>query len=97
MAFEDMVSFKSKIGACVTGIDSWMIINKLKMDSDKTEILVFSSSHRPRPALDLLDIVQRMCVTQVLHVQGILGLFLVILYLWHLVSRLCASLPFFIA
>ena len=95
MAFEDMVSFKSKIGACVTGIDSWMIINKLKMDSDKTEILVFSSSHRPRPALDLLDIVQRMCVTQVL--QGILGLFLVILYLWHLVSRLCASLPFFIA
>ena len=63
------------------------------MTSNKTEIFVSSSSHRPRPVLDLLDIVQRMCVTQVL--QGILGLFLAILYLWHLVSRLCASLPFF--
>ena len=47
-----------------------MIMNKLKMNSDKTEILVFSSSHRPRPALDFLD----MCVAQLL--QGTLGLFL---------------------
>ena len=75
MAFEDMVSFKSKIEACVTGIDSWMIINKLKMDSDKTEILVFSSSHRPRPALDLLDIVQRMCVTQFKYCKEYWGYF----------------------
>ena len=52
-----MVSCKSKIKACVTDINSWMIINKLKMNSNKTEILGFSSSHRPRPALDFLDIV----------------------------------------
>ena len=56
-SFEDMVSGKSKIEACVTDIDSWMIMNKLKMNSDKTEILVFSSSLGPRPALDFLDIV----------------------------------------
>ena len=37
---------------------------------------------------------QRMCVAQLL--QGTLGLFLVILYLSHLMWRLCASLPFFI-
>ena len=49
---ENMVSSKSKIEACVTDINSWMIINKLKMNSDKTEILVFKSSHRPRPALE---------------------------------------------
>ena len=55
--FEDMVSCKSKIEACVSDIDSWMVLNKLKMDSKKTEILVFSLSHHPRPPLDFLDIV----------------------------------------
>ena len=51
------MSCKSKIEACVTDIDSWMIMNKLKMNGDKTEILVFSSFYRPRPPLDFLDIV----------------------------------------
>ena len=32
-------------------------MNKFKTNSDKTEILVFSWSNRPRPALDFLDIV----------------------------------------
>ena len=57
-SFEDMVSCKSKIEACATDIESWMIKNKLKVNGDKTEILVFSSSvYRPRPPLDFLDIV----------------------------------------
>ena len=90
-SFEDMVSCKSKIEACVTDIDSWMIMNKLKLNSNKTEILVFSSSHRRRPALDFLDIVSETvcCSTTTRNI----GLFLVILYLWHLMLLLCASLP----
>ena len=56
-SFEDMVSCKSKIEARVTDIGSWMIMNKLKMNGDKTEILVFSSYYHPRPALYFLDIV----------------------------------------
>ena len=55
--FEDMVSCKSKEEVCVTDIDSWMIMNQFKTNSDKTQILVFSWSNRPRPALDFLDIV----------------------------------------
>ena len=42
-------------------IDSWMIINKSKMNSDKTEILVFTLSHRSRPAWDFVDIVVNYC------------------------------------
>ena len=51
------MSCKSKIEACVRDIDSWIIMNKLKVNGDKTDILVFSSPYRPRPALDFLDIV----------------------------------------
>ena len=32
-SIEHMVFCKSKIEACVTDIDSWMIMNKLKMSS----------------------------------------------------------------
>ena len=37
-------------------IDLWMLNNKLKLNSGKTEIIVFSSSYRPRPALKNLVI-----------------------------------------
>ena len=37
-------------------IDLWMLNNKLKLNSGKTEIIVFSSSYRPRPALENLVI-----------------------------------------
>ena len=53
------MSCKSTIEACVSDIDSWMIMNKLKVNGDKTDILVFSSPYRPRPALDFLDIVSK--------------------------------------
>ena len=64
-SFEDMVSCKSKIEACVTDIDPWMIMNKLKMNGEKTEILVFSWCYRLRPPLDFLDIVSEnvLCST----------------------------------
>ena len=93
-SFEDMVSCKSKIEACVTDIDSWMIMNKLKMNGDKTEILFFSLSYRPRPALDFHDIVSEnvRCSTTAWSI----GVVFVILYLRHLMLQLCASFPFFI-
>ena len=64
-SFKDTVSCKSKIEACVTDIDPWMVMNKLKMNGDKTEILVFSWSYRLRPPLDFLDIVSEnvLCST----------------------------------
>ena len=37
-------------------INLWMLANKLKLNSDKTEILVFSSCYCPRPTLNNLVI-----------------------------------------
>ena len=71
-SFEDIVSCESKTEACVMDIDSWIIMNKLKMYSDKTEILAFSSSHRLALLWISLILSQRMCVAQLL--QGTLGL-----------------------
>lgn len=35
--------------ACVRDIDLWMVHNRLKLNQDKTEVLVFSSCYRARP------------------------------------------------
>ena len=40
------------IESCVREIDNWMTRNKLKLNRDKTELLVISSRYRPRPSLD---------------------------------------------
>ncbi|KXJ27572.1 hypothetical protein AC249_AIPGENE7673 [Exaiptasia diaphana] len=42
-----MTAAKSKVEACVKDIDSWMIKNKLKLNGDKTELVVLSAAHRP--------------------------------------------------
>ena len=51
-----MSIFKSTIEDCGWESDLWMLANKLKLNSNKTEILVFSSSYCPRPALNNLVI-----------------------------------------
>ena len=56
----DMESSKSKMEACVHDIDVWMLCNRLKLNQDKTEVLIFSSHFRPRPSLDNLTIVDEI-------------------------------------
>ena len=48
-----LVSFPG-IESCVREIDNWpwMSRNELKLNKDKTELLVISSRYRPRPSLD---------------------------------------------
>ena len=50
----DMESSKYKMEACVRDIELWMLCNRLKLNQEKTEVLVFSSSYRPTPSLDNL-------------------------------------------
>ena len=45
---------------CVRDIDLWMVHNRLKLNQDKTEVLVFSSCYRPRPNIGNLAIVDMM-------------------------------------
>ena len=49
-----------KMEACVRDIDLWMLCNRLKLNQDKTEVLIFSSPYRPRPSLDNLTIVDEI-------------------------------------
>ena len=37
-------------------IDSWMVSNKLKLDGDKTELLIINAHHRPCPHIDHIDV-----------------------------------------
>ena len=44
------------IQSCVNDIGKWLTANKLKLNKDKTELIVISSQHWPRPQLDTLTI-----------------------------------------
>jgi hypothetical protein len=50
---------KSKIEACVSDIDAWMTSNMLKMNRDKTELLVLSARHLPQPPIFRFQCVAR--------------------------------------
>jgi len=54
---------KSKLEACVQEIDTWMLLNKLKLNRDKTELLLISSLHRARPPLLHLDVCDERVLT----------------------------------
>ena len=53
---DDACLAKSRVEHCVEEIDRWMISNKLKLNDDKTELIVFSSKFRPRPCLSNVQI-----------------------------------------
>lgn len=40
---------RSRIQACLCDVDAWMAYNKLKLNGDKTELLVLNVRHRPQP------------------------------------------------
>ena len=42
-------SAKSSIEICVQEINNWMILNGLKLNEEKTELLLLSSRYRPSP------------------------------------------------
>ena len=52
----DMNLSNAKLVNCVRDMDAWMLSNKLKLNKDKSEVLVISSSCRPRPPLSSVDI-----------------------------------------
>ena len=43
---------RSKIEACVSDINEWMTDNKLKLNNNKTELLILHAYHTPSPSLD---------------------------------------------
>ena len=53
---DKMVECKTTMEQCVHDIDNWMVINKLKLNQDKTEVILINSRYRSRPPLDSLQI-----------------------------------------
>ena len=53
-SFNDMELSKSRSEACK--IDTWMLLNKLKLNKDKIELLVISSLHCARPPLSHIHV-----------------------------------------
>ena len=49
-------STKIAVELCVKDIGDWMLRNKLKLNQDKTELLVISSKNRPRRPLDYIRV-----------------------------------------
>ena len=47
----------SNIERCVLEIDHWMLVNRLKLNKDKTELLVVSAKHLPMPIVQEIFVV----------------------------------------
>ena len=47
----------SNIERCILEIDHWMLLNRLKLNKDKTELLVISAKHLPMPVVQEISIV----------------------------------------
>ena len=47
---------RSRVEHCVADIDRWMTNNKLKLNENKTELLVISSKYRSRPMVTSIQV-----------------------------------------
>ena len=48
----DTLQSKSLTERCIQEVQQWMVVNKLKLNGDKTDFLVLTARHRPPPPLD---------------------------------------------
>ena len=55
-ATQDVDQAKSKIEECITSICEWMGVNELKLNNDKTEIMMFHLKFRVPPAVQSLRV-----------------------------------------
>ena len=55
-SYQDLQSAKVKVQLCVWDIECWMVHNGLKLNQDKTELLVISSKYRFMPNLDFVQV-----------------------------------------
>ena len=53
----DLSLAKSSVECCVNDIDYWMVNNSLKLNQEKTELVLISSKFRCRPSLEFIQVV----------------------------------------
>ena len=89
----DMNLSNAKLVNCVRDMDAWMLSNKLKLNKDKSEVLVISSSYRPQPPLSSVDICNET-VSCFPIVHAILELSLISPFVWYFMSMQSVNGPF---
>ena len=55
---------KTRIEACVSDIDGWMLRNLLKLNRSKTELLILNAKHCPSPPIAAVTIVMQWLIHQ---------------------------------
>ena len=69
---QDLCLFKYKLEACVKHIDSWMTLNRLKLNQDQTELLLISSRYRQSLALTYLQVGEKkICPSESVRNLGV--------------------------
>ena len=76
-SLSDMNLSNAKLVNCVWDMDAWMLSNKLKLNKDKSKVLVISSSYRPRPPLSSVNICDETvcCSSSARNIGVIFGYF----------------------
>ena len=84
---------RTRVERCVEDINSWMIKNKIKLNDDKTELVVISSEHQPRPAIASIQVGEET-INHVPTVRNLGVLFDQVLSYDDHISQLCKSSQF---
>ena len=53
---EDFVSARTRVEVCLRELNQWMLLNSLRLNNDKTELLVLHAKHRPKSPLDSITV-----------------------------------------
>ena len=53
---EDVVSARTRVEVCLRELNQWMLLNNLRLNNDKTDLLVLHAKHRPKPPLDSITV-----------------------------------------
>ena len=81
----DVLQSKSLIEMCIQDVQQWMVVNKLKLNGDKSELLVLTARHRPPPPLDSIligaDIIEASKSAKTL----VFGLIMCFLWMYKLI------------
>ena len=85
----------SNIERCVLEIDHWMLVNRLKLNKDKTELLVISAKHLPVPIVQEISVVSET-ISAPLRKLEILVSLLTIIFFSTIMLQLFASHLFII-
>ena len=53
---EDAGSARTRVEVCLSELNKWMLFNNLRLNNDKTDLLVLHAKHRPKPPLDSITV-----------------------------------------